>query len=169
MPFYPPVITAMSNKPVICYVDGDVQKRRPDLCDQVAIGMIAEFANNWHASARAHGTQYVPEDTDFMIAFLWTDETTGSLFVDLWIQRQLDSYGECGPMTTLQTFSFDGELVDPWEKGNACAWTRIVSGLEAAHFLHQVKIQGRSVEEYVSGPRPEIGYGMIIPCMTPMG
>ncbi|QQG49818.1 MAG: hypothetical protein HZB70_03410 [Candidatus Berkelbacteria bacterium] len=163
--FFVPLLTILGGRELICYVDCDVKKLRDNLSADVAVEMVAEFAEGWSFHSTAGEQEFVPDDTDFMIGFLWTDEV--DFYVDLWIQRQLATYGECGPMTTLQTFRFNGEMVDPWEKGNACAWTRIVSGLEALHFHQVVRVHGGDVKHYINGPRPELPESFIVPWPDP--
>lgn len=159
--FFRPFLTHISGRDLICYVDTDVRNMWPDLSEESAKKMISEFADGWRFHVQAGDQDFVPDDTDYMIGFLWTDNT--EVFVDLLLQRQFDTYGECGPMTTLQTFRSNGEMVDPWEKGNACAWTRIVSGREAEHFLQIVRVHEGSIPDYLNGPRPDMPDGFIAP------
>lgn len=168
MPFYPPFLTTVGGKPFICYTDRDMDKHFPDgIRQEDARGKIAEFEQNWSFHANAGEQEFVPDDTDFMIGFLWTDGQ--EIYVDVWLNRQLATYGECGPMKTLQSFRLNGEFLDPWEKGNGCDWTNIVTGCEAEHRRLVMNTRGGSLDDYINGPRPEMPGGFIIPCMTPMG
>ncbi|HSX42299.1 MAG TPA: hypothetical protein VLE93_03030 [Candidatus Saccharimonadales bacterium] len=159
--FYTPFVTKVGGKPFVCYTDKDmVHYFSAGIREENARNKIVEFESNWLLMHQRTETQFVPEDTDFMIAFLWTDKT--EIYVDVWLNRQLASYGECGPMKTLQTFRVSGGYIDPWEKGNGCDWTNIVTGREAEH-RRAIMGAGGTLEKYIKGPRPEMPEGFIVP------
>jgi hypothetical protein len=163
MPFFPPFLAEVGGKPFICYTDTDMTRHYGARIQEAWLrDHLNDFALAWQ---RTEGFDYVPDDTDFMIGFLWTDED--GIYVDVWLNRRFATYGVCGPMRTLQSFHHNGTRLDPWEKGNACDWTVIVCGREAEHFITTVRRGGWSIWEYCNTPRPELPEGFIVPWPDP--
>ncbi len=159
--FYSPFVTPSVNNPMICYCDDSVSGLiGRNLTHEIAKDVVVDFAFQLGATAGRNVQPPLPPDTDYIIAFFWADGP--DLFVDLWIQRQLETYGASAPMTTLVTYNARGEMVDPFEKGNACGDTRIVAGREE-EYRRSLVAQGKSLEDYLDAPRPEMPEGFIIP------
>ncbi len=161
MAFYPPFVTEVGGKPFICYTDADMSRHFPNgINEKSAREKIEEFERGWWSNHERTGQPFVPKDTDFIIAFLWTDDD--GVYVDVWLNRQLKTYGKCGPMRTLQSFLINGEFLDPWQKGNGSDSTVIVCGREA-EYRRAVTEPDRSPGRYVYEQRPEMPEGFIVP------
>lgn len=157
--FYSPFVAPMVDSPMICYCDESVSGLVTGLSvNLVARDIVVDFVLEVGRAAGGGLQPSLPPDTDYVIAFFWADGP--DLFVDLWIQRQLETYGASAPMTTLATYNAKGEMVDPFEKGNACGDTRIVAGREE-EYRRSLVAQGKSLEDYLDAPRPEMPEGFI--------
>lgn len=152
--------------PFICYIDDSVSKLEQVTLtekrsrEEIVINFIFQFAFTAGKNLRLP----LPADANYVIAFFWVDGS--DLFVDLWIQRQLETYGASAPMTTLVTYNAKGEMIDPFEKGNACGDTRIVSGREE-EYRRQLVESGGTLEDYFNHPRPQMPEGLIAPWPKP--
>src|SRR5690242_18059129 len=107
--FYSPFVTPMVDSPMICYCDDGVSRMMNGLTASVAKEVVVDFVLQLARTAGRNLTPPLPFDTDYVIAFFWADGP--DLFVDLWIQRQLDTYGASAPMTTLVTYNASGEMI----------------------------------------------------------
>ncbi len=160
MAFYPPFVAELKARPIICYPDDSIGKSWSESpCLELArldIGQVLE-----------HMTFVITEqsfvDVDYVLGFFWRSSIRPQeLMTDLWIQRQLESYGPSAPQTHLTVWCAGRQVPNAAGIGNASGDTMIVVGREE-EWRRKVMGAGGSLSYFIHGQRPPMPDGLIVP------